>query len=573
MKNQRKLTLFPAIAYVLTLVTALFWVALRVNHSGISKFLGADDNQSFLIMNLPVMVCVVAWIGFLFAVVGIIAGRRWPSVVGLVIGLIMLIGGVVVVYFGAWDYLTFILPHFWKSLAVAAALTVLALLLFFPITGKGPAATVVKWVILALALAVTVKLGYQLRPCSLTYGAVVYAVEDDYQIVFSTSDSAMAWVTIGGEEYYDLYAGSSRSVDKVHKVTVPQSVLDAAGGYTIHARQMIYRGPFGGYMGKELTRDYSFRPVDPSDGLNYAALSDVHGAVDAAARAASDDSLDFLVLLGDIVSMVETEKDAQLANQLAHSVTGGQIPVIYARGNHEIKGEYSEVLYKYVGSLNQSFAYTVTLGDDDVFAVVLDMGEDHEDDWWEYYGTAQFDRYRAEQSEMLRQVLADGEYENYNYRMALCHIPVVYVEKSGKFGAFREEWTGLLNQLGTDISLGGHKHKLWQFLPGTLTPGEPLVYSEAYYGKAGKAEGGTVYEFTFPAYLVGQRSMDQTGGTQKWGLSDYLCLHTEVDLAKGVQTSRYVNSDGHTVDIDYPFVTDNKMLSENTLQRIECPLD
>ena len=28
-------------------------------------------------------------------------------------------------------------------------------------------------------------------------------------------------------------------------------------------------------------------------------------------------------------------------------------------------------------------------------------GEDHEDDWWEYYGTAQFDRYRQAQTRML----------------------------------------------------------------------------------------------------------------------------------------------------------------------------
>ena len=54
---------FPVAAFLLSLTTALFWVALRVNHSGISKFLGADTNQSFLIMNLPVMVCVLAWLG------------------------------------------------------------------------------------------------------------------------------------------------------------------------------------------------------------------------------------------------------------------------------------------------------------------------------------------------------------------------------------------------------------------------------------------------------------------------------------------------------------------------------
>ena len=64
---------------------------------------------------------------------------------------------------------------------------------------------------------------------------------------------------------------------------------------------------------------------------------------------------------------------------------------------NEIKGEYAEVLYKYVGSKNQEYYYYVTLGSD-VFAVVADIGEDHDDAWWEYYGTAQFQLYRDEQT-------------------------------------------------------------------------------------------------------------------------------------------------------------------------------
>ena len=38
------------LAAALSLVAALFWLALRVNWSGISKALGADKNQSCFIM-------------------------------------------------------------------------------------------------------------------------------------------------------------------------------------------------------------------------------------------------------------------------------------------------------------------------------------------------------------------------------------------------------------------------------------------------------------------------------------------------------------------------------------------
>ena len=551
MKERIKKYWLPVLGFAVSLLAALFWVALRINHSGISKFLGADTNPSFLIMNLPVMVTVAAWIGVGFALLGlkIWERKKWPAVTGLVIGVVMTVAAVFVVIFGAKDYMRFILPHFWESVAVSGCIIVFALILLFPPRWNAA----VKYALIAVIVAVSVVLGYQLRPCNLVYKPVVYAVEDEYQIVFSTSDNAIGWVEIGGECYYDLYAGSMRSADKVHKITVPQSVLDGAKGYTVCYQQMIYRGPFGGYLGTEKSKEYSFRPVDTSDGLNYFALSDVHEAVDAAVTAATSRSdTDFVVLLGDLVSMVETEKDVQLANELAFGITKGEIPVIYVRGNHEIKGEYAEELYKYVGSKDQQYAYTVTLGDGDVFAVVLDMGEDHEDDWWEYYGTAQFDRYRQEQTEMLEQILEDSDYENYRYRMMLCHIPVVYVDKNGYFEEFRNDWTALLNEMELDIGLSGHKHVMWPLIPGQVEPNTTLVYSDEYSGKTGKTEGGYLIPFNFPNFLVGRRSLSLADDA-KTGAGYYVCLATQVDLAMGQQTGYYVNSELDIPNGYYPF--------------------
>ena len=551
MKDKIKKYAVPVLGFAVSLLAALFWVALRINHSGISKFLGADTNPSFLIMNLPVMVCVLAWIGCGFSLVGLTCWqkRKWPAITGLVVGIVMAVAAIFVIIFGAKDYLRFILPHFWESVLVSACIIAFALLLYFPIQGK-------KWLkaaIVAAVVIVAVLIGYQLRPCQLISGAVVYAVEDEYQIVFATSDSAITWVSVDGVEYYDLYAGSMQSADTVHKITVPQSALDQAGSYDIHFRQVIYRGPFGGYLGDVQKQHYGFRPVDTSDGLNYFAMSDVHEAVDAAAASAkAAGELDFIVLLGDLVSMVETEKDALLANDLAHKVTGGEIPVIYARGNHEIKGEYGEQMHKYVGAKGTDFYYSVTLGDD-VFAVVLDMGEDHEDDWWEYYTTAKFDIYRQEQTEMLEEILADGKYEDYRYRLALCHIPLVYVDKHGYFEEFRNDWTRLLNEMDIDMALSGHKHVLWPFVPGQVTPYEKLVFSEDYPDKGGKTDGGYLTDFNFTGYLVGRRSLVQAGDCQSNGYDQYVGLKVEVNFDEGYQHSCYINSRGEMLTCQYPF--------------------
>ena len=91
MKERIKKNLFPVCAFVLSLISALFWVALRINHSGISKFLGADTNQSFLIMNLPVMVCVLAWLVCAGAFAGLLCWRKrkWPAIASFVVTVIV----------------------------------------------------------------------------------------------------------------------------------------------------------------------------------------------------------------------------------------------------------------------------------------------------------------------------------------------------------------------------------------------------------------------------------------------------------------------------------------------------
>ena len=136
MKEKIKKYWFPVLSFILTLVISLFWVALRVNHSGISKFLGADNNPSFLIMNLPVMVCILSWIGCGLALLGLILWdrKKWPAVTGFVIGIVMTVAAVAVIIFGAKDYLRFIMVHFWESAAITAGIAVFAVLHRIPLS-------------------------------------------------------------------------------------------------------------------------------------------------------------------------------------------------------------------------------------------------------------------------------------------------------------------------------------------------------------------------------------------------------------------------------------------------------
>lgn len=563
---------FAIIASLYSMIVMLFWLALRVNWSGISKFLGADTNPSFFVMQTPLLVFILLVINLIFSTVMmfVFSGKKiWPFIVSLAISVVFTVGIVVVYLNGANDYIQFILPKFWRSLLVAVALILFALLLFFPTTNS-KRAIILKSVCVGCAVLLAILVGYNVQINKFTYGAVVYAVEDDYQITFSTSDNSIAWVEVDGQKYYDLYAGSMKSKDLIHKVTLPQSALDSAKSYKICAQQMIYRGPFGGYLGKVISQDYTFRPIDPTNGITYYTMTDVHGAIDGAVKAYNTvENVELLVMLGDNTSMVDSSYDAQFTNMLASKATNGQIPCVYARGNHEVKGDYAEDLYKYVGSKNGSFYYYFTLSDS-VFGIVLDLGEDHDDDWWEYYQTAQFDLYRNEQTEWLTELMQSKPYLDYDYTMVCCHIPVQFVNSRLNHEQVKANWTALLNEIQPDIVLEGHQHECYAFIEDTieLTENHKLQYNINFkQGKNGahSTYGGYVTDFDFNAFICGKRGTDQTDEPGSTELSTHVGFVTQIDFATNKQTCYFINSDGNKVSVYEPF-TDTPLRTEFVLE-------
>ena len=545
-----------------SLAVALFWLAMRVIWSGISKVLaeaiGAKEPSAFM-LNLPLFISIFLWLVLVFAIMNLLwmKKKKWSQITLSVLLGVFTIASVVVVAMGAVDYLYFILPKFFLSLLVSLCIIGFALLLFFPPVKNKKCCVVIKCALVALVILVSVFDGYGVTLGSrFTYKPVVYAVEDTYQIVFSTNHPAVAWVEVDGENYYDLYAGSMKSKDTVHKITVPQEMLDEAKGYSIHAEKMIYRGPFGGFKGKEISESYDFRPVNSSDGLVYYTITDAHHARKGAVGAAqSVDNLDFLVVLGDSVGMTEYEKDAQFTNLLAHDVTGGEIPVVYARGNHEIKGAYGEELYKYVGSKNESFYYWFTLSD--VFGITLDLGEDHDDGWWEYYGTDRFALYHDEQTRFLEELVAAKPYEDYNYTLVACHIPIQFVNSRKDHAEVKVAWTELLNQIEPDLAVYGHQHDLYPFLEDQETMYNEkgkLVYNSQFKGEAGKTYGGYLTDYTFNGFIAGRRGTAQDDEISALNRKDHVGFAVSVDMVSETQKCWYVNTAGEVVSVYNPFV-------------------
>lgn len=537
---------------VLSFFNLILFFSIRMCWSGISKTLGYEDSNSAFILWLPVIIWFILIIIFGLNIFFFLKKRNknlWSYIMNGV-NTLFLIVNIVIVILGAIDYMFFAWPYVFKYIGMALlGLIVIFFIFIYPKTILKDN-NLFKYSCIGLVSLISAGVVCNVTFNSIKYKPAVYIVENEYQIVFGSNVEALAWVEVDNKRYYEDYAGYYNSTKKMHKVIVPMDVLDNAKEYTVGTQKLTYRGPFGGFKGREIEETYSFRPVDTSDGLNYYSISDVHMGLECS-KEASDYNKDkeLLILAGDTISMIDTYRDAAYTNKVAYELTKGEIPVIYARGNHELKGKYMEEFHDYVGAKGEDFFYKFSFGN--VYGLVLDIGEDHDDNYWEYYDTCDFNEYRNRQLELIRSELESKEYLNYEYRLVVCHIPLPFVNTRHNHFDFKKDVTTLLNQMDIDMVISGHQHDLLVFEPGLITPFTDLTYNKDFV-KSGKTTKAYLTDFNFPSFTVSKRGYTQTDDSSLT-LNSQIGLTIKVDFNNKKQTCIFNNSKGEKVNIVNPY--------------------
>ena len=537
---------------VLSFFNLILFFSIRMCWSGISKTLGYEDSNSAFILWLPVIIWFILIIIFGLNIFFFLKKRNknlWSYIMNGV-NTLFLIVNIVIVILGAIDYMFFAWPYVFKYIGMALlGLIVIFFIFIYPKTILKDN-NLFKYSCIGLVSLISAGVVCNVTFNSIKYKPAVYIVENEYQIVFGSNVEALAWVEVDDKRYYEDYAGYYNSTKKMHKVIVPMDVLDNAKEYTVGTQKLTYRGPFGGFKGREIEETYSFRPVDTSDGLNYYSISDVHMGLECS-KEASDYNKDkeLLILAGDTISMIDTYRDAAYTNKVAYELTKGEIPVIYARGNHELKGKYMEEFHDYVGANGEDFFYKFSFGN--VYGLVLDIGEDHDDNYWEYYDTCDFNEYRNRQLELIRSELESKEYLNYDYRLVVCHIPIPFINARHNHVDFKKDVTTLLNQMDIDMVISGHQHDLLVFEPGLITPFTDLTYNKDFV-KSGKTTKAYLTDFNFPSFTVSKRGYTQTDDSSLT-LNSQIGLTIKVDFNNKTQTCIFNNSKGEKVNIVNPY--------------------
>lgn len=292
----------------------------------------------------------------------------------------------------------------------------------------------------------------------------VFAVGNDYQIMVETENEALLSVKVGNEIYYDESNGIMNSLSPIHRVTVPISALDKAKEYIVCILPIIERKPYFTETEKQIEYTFKFKPV-PKNDVRIYHLADTHNRIEEpvnAAKAFGD--IDILILNGDIIDHSGNPQKFANIYEICAKITNGSFPVVFSRGNHDMRGNFAEKFADFTPSQNKNTYYTFRIGS--VWGIVLDCGEDKDDSHCEYGFTVACHTFRKRQTKFIKSVIdnAKEEYEHQDVKtkLVISHIPFT-MQFEPPFNIEKEiysEWASLLrDNIKPDLMLCGHTHK------------------------------------------------------------------------------------------------------------------
>ena len=315
---------------------------------------------------------------------------------------------------------------------------------------------------------------------------MVSVIGDEYEILITANDNGISKAIVGDQVYYEENSGVLSSEKAFSKIRVPQTALNEARKYTVVYKKTIERKGYFSEFGQEQTADFEFKPLDKTDNINIYHVADVHYNFDVALKTTAwfGDDLDVLIVNGDI-GEVESEQNYFEVCKFVGDVTGGKIPVIFVRGNHDTRGHLAERFTDYFPCDGKNTYFTFNLGC--LCGVALDCGEDKWDNHPEYGGANAFEAFRRRETEFLRKM----ELPKDKICFAISHVCPAQTaqEKDSIFNIDKElyeEWNALLAQKGIRFMICGHMHRAYVLKKNdqrSIRPHDfPVVTGSAVYG-------------------------------------------------------------------------------------------
>ncbi len=299
----------------------------------------------------------------------------------------------------------------------------------------------------------------------------VFAVGKNYQIIATSKSQSFISIKVGDKIFVDHSNGILRSASRTHNIEVPQELLNKEKSYTVIEKPIIKRLPYFTKTKKDRYYPYEFRPVPEKDPVCYH-IADSHNDIQRPVEAArAFGKFDFLILNGDVPEDSGKVENFNTIFDICAELTHGSIPVVFARGNHDLRGKCAEKFAQYAPAKNGRTYYSFRLGK--IWGLCLDCGEDKRDSNPEYGCTVACHTFRLEETEYLKSLINNSGSE-YNEESGLIKLVIVHAPFTHRYEPpfdieeeIYREWAKLLREsVKPDLMLCGHTHKFGIYEPG-----------------------------------------------------------------------------------------------------------
>lgn len=319
-------------------------------------------------------------------------------------------------------------------------------------------------------------------------------------IVWVTDVPGMSWVEIAPDSadhfygrarqrYYDVLAGRKVLTDSVHRVRIEGLKPDTKYRYRVFTQEVAeWRYDDWVTLGKTACTDvwrgkpHEFKtfPAKPRE-VTFLVLNDIHERAQFMKDLCKNvdfKKLDFVLLNGDMSNRLRNQQhmmEAYLDTCVRMFAT--HTPLFFNRGNHELRGQFADYLYRYFPTNNgKYYRLQHVAGIDFLF---IDTGEDKPDEDIEYSGIVNYDQYREEEARWLCG-LRESKQVGKHPLIVFSHIPPTLQKWHGPYH-LQKTLMPELNKMNVSVMLSAHLHAFGYQEPNEVINFPNLVNSNNTY--------------------------------------------------------------------------------------------
>lgn len=343
-------------------------------------------------------------------------------------------------------------------------------------------------------------------------------------VMFQTNSVSHCWVEFGTDTLHTqrartLLDGQEVCYDIENNIQLKNLQPGTRYFYRVCATEILLKQAYATHFAGDTLRTpfYSFQTPDTKNNGDFvcAIFNDLHEnkeTYDALLQLMENEGINpnFVIFNGDCLPEPTNREHAlHMIHALADPINGAERPIIFLRGNHEIRNCYSAGMHHQIGYYNDKTYSAFTRGN--TRFVLLDCGEDKPDDSDVYAGLNDFTQLRLDQVDFLKQELKSKNFKQAKHRVLISHIPVF--GNTDKYRPCLDLWGPLLKKAPFDVAIGAHTHQAAFHPEGTNGCQYPV-----YIGGGPSAKNATVSILTLKNGQLTMRVLSNNKKT-RWTLN------------------------------------------------------